>query len=500
MSSTRRDFIRAGIGAGVGMAGALAALQQTAAAQQAGASAAGKRPRSVLLLLTDDMSNHMSCMGVRGLQTPTFDRLAQRGMAFTNAFSTCASCSPARSGILTGMAPHSNGHWRNTVTPNLGDPDVEFTRQSSKLDQVGVHEDIPTLIELLTAAGFATGITQKWHLSPHWKFPFTHRMDTHVSPQHARDKARQFFASLGREQPFFLMANIGNTHRPYPNHIVPIDLPPVDPDAVEVPADMPDTPIIRDDLAQYLTTVQVADRVATAYLDELESSGRAEETLIIFSADQGWPYTRAKASAYDMGVRVPFIIYYPGMKPGGMNRSLVSHIDILPTVMDWLGLATPLTAQGRTLMPVLEQQRKDLGRDIVFAEHNAHGPAPQSLYPSRSAFDGRFHYLCNLMPERDYTPPADLTDNEPWKNFAYDEMVRVKDDWPMQWDLLQRLRKRPAEEFYDLQSDPLEMENLADSPYFREELAKLRSATDQWMQETDDVGDPRQMIRRTAAP
>ncbi|GEM_PF-3374533 len=104
------------------------------------------------------------------------DALAKEGVLFCHAYSSCSSCLPSRSSILTGMYPHSNGHWRNTVTPLIEEPEKEFGRESSTLDAVGVHEDIPTLIEILKNHGYFTGNTRKWHLSPHWKFPFTKRI------------------------------------------------------------------------------------------------------------------------------------------------------------------------------------------------------------------------------------------------------------------------------------------------------------------------------------
>lgn len=119
-----------------------------------------------LLLLTDDQSYHLGMTGEPGLKTPNIDALASRGAFFCKAYSTAASCAPCRGSILTGMYPHSNGHWRNTVGPSLGMPDKEFSRQSTKVDKVGVHEDIVTLPEILKGNGYITDITSKFHLSP----------------------------------------------------------------------------------------------------------------------------------------------------------------------------------------------------------------------------------------------------------------------------------------------------------------------------------------------
>ena len=90
-----------------------------------------KKQPTVVLLLTDDQSYHLGMLGVPGLETPNIDALAKAGTFFTKAYSSAASCAPCRGSILTGMYPHSNGHWCNTVGPGLADPDVEFTKRIS---------------------------------------------------------------------------------------------------------------------------------------------------------------------------------------------------------------------------------------------------------------------------------------------------------------------------------------------------------------------------------
>ncbi|MCK4748268.1 MAG: sulfatase-like hydrolase/transferase, partial [Bacteroidales bacterium] len=100
-----------------------------------------KERRGVVLILCDDMGAHLSITGTPAIETATADALAQQGVLFTNAFSSCASCSPSRSSILTGMYPHSNGHWRNTYTPGINAPEKEFTRDQEKTyDHVGVWD------------------------------------------------------------------------------------------------------------------------------------------------------------------------------------------------------------------------------------------------------------------------------------------------------------------------------------------------------------------------
>ena len=501
---SRRDFIRS---ASIAGAAALAA-----GAARAGEAARPASPRrNVLLLVTDDHGAHLGCLGSPGLWTPHIDALAGCGVLFRNAFSSCASCSPSRMALLTGMYCHSNGGWRNVHCPPITGPDEDYGRQSRfrEIEPIGVHEDLPTLIEILNPLGYATGITDKLHLSPIWKFPFTHRFATGRDPAGLRASAAGFFAECG-DRPFFLQVNIGDTHRPFaPLHPGAFGAPPMDPGAIQVPPNLCDTPVMREDLAQYYQAVQVADAKAGMWIEALAEAGRADETLVIFTGDQGYCYQGAKATAYDAGIRVPLILHKPGGMEGAVTRDLAGHIDIMPTILDWLGIDIPPTVQGGSLMPYVEGSPEPPHPEVFFAEHNAHGPAPAEFYPSRAAWDGRFHYIRNLTPERtwegdidslvetgfcaevSWVGPADAFPGENhgrWGNQAFEATVRAKQEFPEQYAFLERLFHRPAEELYDLHTDPGEMKNLAGDPRFVGTLETLRTAVDRWMQETNDPG------------
>ena len=468
---------------------------------------AKSRRLSVLLLLTDDQGAHMSCLGTRGIQTPHMDRLADRGVRFDNAFAASPSCAPSRSSILTGMYPHSHGHWRNTLNPRFGiDSPGEFGRHARKVDAVGVHEDVPTLIELLNEQGYFTGITQKFHLSPPWKYPFHVRLFGHPRhrtcssrPESHFEAAKEFFNQCG-DRPFFLMANVVNTHRPFKRHIAPLDIPPVDPEAIRVPSNFPDTPALRRDLAEYFDTVQSADACVGALLEALHQSGRFEETLILFTSDHGYPYHRAKGTVYDAGVRIPLVISGPGIPTGRRINDLVSHLDLVPTILDSLEKKVPESVQGQTLGPLLEGRVGARGHELVFSESHRHmrdhPDHPTDLYPCRGVTDGRMRYIRNLMPELEYVLPPDLRYEESWDNHSYQATVDARQEFPIQYELLQQTLHRPAEELYDLHADPAEIRNLVDHPGYAVKLRRLQKAMDEWMKETNDPGDPRKIVRR----
>lgn len=481
------------------------------------ALSAQAKKANFVLLLTDDQSYHLGMLGVQGLETPNIDALAKRGVFFSKAYSASASCAPCRSSILTGMNPHSNGHWRNTVGPVLSDPDIEFTRQGSKVDSVGIHEDIPTLVEILNADGYFTGITEKWHLSPAWKFPFDFRDTANLKPSGSARAVREFIEAA-EGKPFFLQANIDNTHRPFQLHIKQNpNLPTVDPSAVELPPHWPDTPKTRQDYAEYLTTVQHADAVIGAIIKTVKEAGQLDNTIFIYSSDQGFCYHRAKATAYDWGVHVPMSVTGPGVKRGVISSALVGHVDIMPTILDYAGLPIPGTVEGKSLRPVLEGKAKDVGREFIVSEHNAHGGGPQEYYPARSITDGRYRYIWTLRheivpdfpidqyatdpvfrekPKGPAWMPWDATPSTLWENNAFEEIIFHKAEFPEAYRLLKETFFRPEFELYDLEKDPFEMNNLAGNPEYRSVVKRMDKTLKKWMDASLDIGDPRSVKRR----
>ena len=485
LSPSRRKFLKS---SAISLAGFLAGCSFASKFENSALKifktnkALGKSP-NILLILADDQGMHLSCVNTPGISTPNMDALAKNGVLFLNAHSTCASCSPSRSSILTGMYPHSNGHWRNTITPVIEAPAKEFGRLSSKIDKVGIREDIPTLPEILNKHNYLTGITRKWHLSPHWKFPFKERIKCDHSARDTKEKCASFFNEAD-DKPFFLLLNLTNTHRPFKQQFFNEKFR-VSPDNVYVPPELADTKLMREDLSDYYSNIQCQDENLGKAVEALRESGKLENTLIIFTSDHGWAYHRAKATAYFAGTHVPLIISGPRIAKGKIVKDGVSLIDLMPTILDYAKINIPKNVQGISLMPILENKTGAKARKLVFTEHNAHGPG--SFYPSRSVNDGRFHYILNLKPELKYHFPADLmSKNKIWGNYAYEATVKAKDEFPIQYELLQKTIKRPAEELYDLHTDPGEINNLANDPRFSNVLEKMRAEVKEWENKTGD--------------
>lgn len=457
-----------------------------------------KKPLNVVLILMDDQGYDTSIDGMTGIKTPNFDALSKEGMRFTNAYASVPSCSPSRSSINTGMYPHANGHWRNTITPSLTDGDEAFGRQAKRVDKVGIHEYIKTLPEILKENGYYTAITQKFHMSPPWKFPYSERNPVHNDPDKYRQVITKFIEASG-DQPFFFQANISPPHRNFDSHMnkFPEYMPNVN--KIVVPDYLPDTPMMREDLSKYYGCVQLADACAGAIIETLKAKGKFDNTLIIYTSDHGQPYHRAKASAYGEGLHVPYAVAGPNVSKGQISEALISHTDIMPTILSFLNLPIPETVQGKSLLSVFSgDKRKVKDRDYVFAEHNSHGPDPREHFPSRVVFDGQFYYIKNLMPNKSYLLPADLREYKGWSNKSYDATVEAKDTHPMQYNLLRLLEKgRPVEELYDIKNDPYQLVNLANNETFKIKKSELEKALDAWRKESGDfVNNPAKIKSR----
>jgi len=468
MGVTRRQFLRR-----TGLAAGLAAVRAGAATRTE------KRP-SFLLIVSDDQGAQMGCLGTAGLATPHMDGLARRGVLFRRAFCTFGSCSPARASLLTGLMPHSHGITRNVFEHFGPEPPADWPAPKRRLNAaVRVGDEVPTLIELLRGAGYRTGITSKFHLAPHRKFPF----DVWSKGNRGEDVARFLAGCSGR--PFFLKHNIRSPHRPFLPFLRRAGRQGIDPDRVRVPGYLPDTPMMRRDWAEYLTAVEVTDEKVGEALAALRASGRADETIVLFTGDNGPAFHRGKYSVYDFGLRVPLVIAGPGVTPGRETAELASHVDLMPTIADYAGVRLPRPTHGRSLRPVLEGRPGAKGREVVFGEV-AFGQGPKAAQ-GRSASDGRLHYIRRVHPDQPHRMPADNFQAKPWGNHSYRATLEAKDTHPLAYRLLKQIEAAPpTEELFDLTRDPWCTHSVLDDPAYAAGLARLREALDRWARQTND--------------
>ncbi len=403
---------------------------------------------NVIVFIADDMAvDDCGAYGHPHIRTPHIDALARDGMRFTNAFLTTSSCSPSRCSILTGRYPHATGaHQLHLPLPG----------------------DRVTFVERLKQSGYFTASAGKWHLGSATvpKFDVVHpKQNTWV--QTLKDRPR--------DRPFFLWFAFVDPHRPYRPGAIPRPHSATD---VRVPPFLPDVAETRKDLALYYDEIARLDGVVGRVLAELENQRQADNTVVVFLSDNGRPFPRCKTTLYDSGIKTPLLIRFPGtVKPGSLCRSVVSSVDLAPTVLELAGVQPPRSLQGRSFKALLTRPEKMIRR-YAYAEHNWHDFDDHG----RSVHSTRFNYIRNYYTDIPGTPPADAV-----RSLTFQAMRRLRDAGKL--DANQRgcfTVPRSAEELYDLASDPHELKNLAADPKFADVLGEMREALATWQRETAD--------------
>lgn len=453
------------------------------------AHAAEARKPNLLFILTEDQGAQLGFVGTPGIATPHMDALARSGVYFDNAFVAYPVCSASKASIYTGLHNHANGLLNNTINYHM--PAAELTGAQRDLTIYAnnrIHGTLPTLVERLHDAGYHQGVTHKLHVAPNEKFPYDEfiKATNGAAATAFMERARQ----LGK--PWHLFYNIPNSHRPYPDSDSKKIR--VNPAEVKPPAYLPDTPVVRQDWAEYLAAVEKADTFIGEVMEALSNSGDADNTIVVFLGDHGPTFQHGKMTLYDLGLRTPMVIRVPGMKAGVRTRLLASALDLTPTLLDLMNLDPLPKSHGISLKPLLAGTPGAKGHDFIFAEISNRGSLTTGMQ-ERCVSDGRWKliYRKNLKPAWRQVQ-ADAKDWKPWGNRTYAETIRVKDQFPEPYRILTEMDpqslggKVPAIEFYDLESDPDEMRNLAGKPECRAELIRLYAALCQWVDETSDAG------------
>ena len=481
-SILRRDYgcqVRA-------LQGVLALCAVLTGAQAAEEAKTARKP-NILFILTEDQGAHLGGLGTPGLQTPRIDGLARRGLVFSNAFVAYPVCSSSKACLYTGRHNHDTGLLNNT--PNYHKRVDQLTPQERSQPlyvRNRIRAEIPTLTERLREAGYYQGCTHKLHVAPVEKFPY----DEFLANPTGEVMAGFLRRAVKTGKPWFLLYNIPDTHRPYPNSDK--EKIRVDPAAVKLPAYLPDTPVVRKDWAEYLAGIEAADALVGQALDTLRASGEGDRTIIVFMGDHGPTFQHGKMTPYDLGLRIPFIWVGPNIRLGRTD-ALASELDLMPTLLDLVGLQTPKDLHGVSLRAALEGRKDAKTRDLVFAEISNKGNLPNNGMQERAVFDGRW----KLIYREKTDPPwrqvqADSKEWPKWGNRTYDETVRVKEQFQEAYRVLQGLDpqhlggKVPALELYDLKADPDEMRDLAAAPACSEERVRLLAALRQWVKDTRD--------------
>jgi N-sulfoglucosamine sulfohydrolase len=447
-----------------------------------GADAASSARPNVILFIADDVSwNDLGCYGNSAARTPHIDRLAAQGRRFDAAYLTASSCSPSRSSIVTGRYPHNNG-------------------RASELHQpISAH--LPWFPRLLRDAGYYTALSGKHHMtsdqpaageSPQ-PAAFDH-VDAGKLPGNSGGHANwiKVLQERPKDKPFFGWFAALDAHRDWdgdrewrpelygPQH---------EPARVIVPPFLHDDAATRTDLASYYNEITRFDYYIGQVVAELEKQGALANTLLLIMADNGRPFPRAKTRLHDSGMKTYFVAHWPAglAQPGQPSASLVSAIDVAPTVLAAAGVPAAATMQGVSFLPVLKDPAASVRRH-AFSEHNwhdyeAHGRAVRS--------EG-YLYILNHRPAFAWQGPADSV-----RSPSHQALRAARDTTklsPAQADVF--LAPRPSEELYHTASDPHQLKNLAAEPQHRAVKVRLAKLLADWTNATGDTV-PAQLSRDT---
>ncbi len=451
---------------------------------------------NILFILIEDQGAQLGCRGTPGLETPNLDRLAAQGTLFREAFAGYPVCSPSKACLYTGKYPHVNGLRNNTQNyPKPASELKESERNNPIYQSVRLQEPCTTWVETLKEQGYFLGQSGKLHVAPVEKFPF----DAYLSREDGGKKGvskgllEEFLrrASVSGKPWAFFHNAINTPHRPYRNSDeTPIG---VDPKQVRLPAYLPDTPAVRQDWAEYLDGIELADAAIGEALDALRASGQDKNTVVVCVAgDHGPAFPHGKMTPYDLALRVNIIIRAPGGKEGQVSDALVSTIDLMPTILDYVNAKLPGPVNGVSLRPLIEGKPGAKGHDLIFSEVSGQKPDGQPGMEERSVYDGRYHLIFRDHLDLKRSINADSREWDRWHNRTYRETVRVKEQFPTAFRVLQEMEPHlfgitlPQCELYDLKSDPDEMKNLAESADHREIKQRLLQELKQWCKDTHD--------------
>ena len=406
-----------------------------------------ERP-NVVLIHGHDIGRFLSCHGRTTVPSPNLEKFAEGAVVFDNAFSTAPLCTPARSSLFTGMSPHVNG------LMGLAHDGWRYRRS------------VRTMPEVLSTLGYDTALVGLQHEHPDpTVLGFGEVRGMGFLPRAwpvAEEAATWLRDRPAGGAPFLLTVGMWEAHRPWR----PEDYEFADPAAVEVPAFLSDNEDTREDLAGFYGAIRQFDAAVGHVLRAIDAHPERANTMVVVTTDHGAPFPWAKGTLYDPGIEVAMVIRPPaglGAAPG-RSTAAVSHLDLLPTLVELAGGESQIAWEGRSLGPELRGIGLDEERELFF-EKSYH----DRYDPIRAVRTSRYKLIRNFAEGPRLTLAKDLEES-PTRRGMGDA----------------HLEPRPALELYDLAADPAERTNLAGDAAYQQVLTELEARLDAWMKETAD--------------
>jgi len=413
---------------------------------------------NIVWIIADDMSPDIAAYAAAGVKTPNLDRLAREGRRFARAYATAPVCSSSRSAFILGCYQTTTGlHPHDTENPQpLAVP----------------YEPLPALLR--KAGYFVTNSAASGSIR---SGKTVKKGKTHYNFAHASDE--MFDGDDWRKrapgQAFFAQFQITEPHRPFPS---PESFDETAVNAIPLPANYPDHPLMRRDWYAYLRSVEVVDQRVGVILDQLESEGVLDDTLVVFFADHGRPMPWGKQWLTVEGLQVPLLMRGPKIKPANVEERLVSLIDLAPSMLSIAGTPIPNWMEGKDILGEVFPVRSHL-----FAARDRCGDAQDRM---RAVITHDYWLVRNFYPE---LPHMNWSS---YKESSYPGMSLLRtlhaagklDSLQASW----LEPKRAAIELYDLNKDPNGLHNIATATGYEATIAALLQELDATFNEQRDQG------------
>ena len=488
---------------------------------------------NIVFCFADDWGRYASCYAALDakptansvIQTPNIDTVARRGVVFRNAFVPAPSCTPCRSSLLSGRYFFNTGRgailngavWDESIPAFpllLRDGGYDIGKMA-KVWSPGVPADAPIGKQQYAFQKSGMGFNQ-----------FSQQVMEAVNKGKTVDQARtdilaqvagnfrSFLKARDANKPFFFWFGPTNVHRKWAKGSGKA-LWGIDPNALQgkLPKFLPDVPEVREDFADYLGEAQAFDEYVGVLLKQLQEAGEMENTIVVISGDHGAPgFPGGKCNLYDFGTGVALVAAGPNIPGPRVVDDLVNLKDLAPTFLEIGGVKLPAGLNSKSLWPVLASTKAgqvDPDRTWVVTGRERHvGDARggNKPYPQRALRTKDYLYVRNFEPDRyplgdpkdvkaDNQPRANALENDTHTTFADMDasptkawLIAHRNDKEWKWHYDYAFAKRPAEELYELKSDPDQVTNLAGEKVHDATRKKL---ADQLETILIDAGDPR---------
>lgn len=412
-----------------------------------------------VLFIADDCTYwDLGCYGSADSKTPNIDNLANQGMMFTKCYQAAPMCSPTRNNLLTGQYPVKTGAYPNHTF---------------------VKEGTESIVQFMAHSGYRMALAGKRHIAPREVFNFEY-LDN--SMELNLDSVDNFLADVStKEDPFCLFLCSRQPHGPWdkgnPDNF--------DPESLTLPPVFVDTRETREAYGKYLAEVEYMDGQVGHALELLKKYGLEDETVFVFTSEQGSSFPFAKWTCYNAGLHTAFIVRWPGkVKPGSESGCLIDYSDVVPTFLDIANITIPKQIDGKSIKNILLGDESSVHKKYSFGLQTTRGINSGSpYYGIRSVTDGQYRYIINLTPEEVFKNGV-TEGNSPW----WLSWVRESEKNEKAKKLVYNFQHRSPVELYDEINDPFNQYNLIDKDGYEKISKELREALTNWMKECGDEG------------